>query len=408
MPGQPTDLSRPSIIIGRYLLHRQIARGGMATIHIARLIGDEGFSRIVAAKRLHPEFAEDPEFVSMFLDEARIASKVHHPNVVPVLDVVTTGEEVVLVQEYVHGAPLHWLLRTAHEAKTHVPINVAVSIAVSGARRPARRARDGRRDGQAARHRASRRVAAERHGGDRRHRAPARLRRSRRRRWPRTSRARACSRASSRTWRPSRSAARRRGRATSTRCVSCCGSCSSGIACTASRRARPSSSARSCPAGCRRSPKRSRPERDVARREPVEAARDARADHPAGPRDRFHGRWRDRRRRWKPRSRTAVPPASPTGVAGVAQGARQGVPRRSRQGDRGRGGELAAATSTSAARRRCPGDPAIADTHAPARTPSAAARSAAPAAGRCRSRGRTHAGSCIAVDVGGFGRAVAR
>src|SRR5258706_2505570 len=130
MTEQPeTELKeRQAIVIGRYLLHRQIARGGMATIHIARLVGDEGFSRIVAAKRLHPEFAEDAEFVSMFLDEAHIASKVHHRNVVPVLDVVTTGEEVVLVQEYVHGVPLHWLLRTAHEAKTHVPINVAVSI----------------------------------------------------------------------------------------------------------------------------------------------------------------------------------------------------------------------------------------------------------------------------------------
>ena len=124
-----TDPGRQAIVIGRYLLHRQIARGGMATIHIARLVGDEGFTRIVAAKRLHPEFAEDQDFVQMFLDEARIASKVHHRNVVPVLDVVTTGEEVVLVQEYVHGAPLHWLLRTAHEAKTHVPINVAVSVA---------------------------------------------------------------------------------------------------------------------------------------------------------------------------------------------------------------------------------------------------------------------------------------
>lgn len=124
-----TESSHPAIVIGRYLLHRQIARGGMATIHIARLVGDEGFSRIVAAKRLHSEFAEDADFVAMFLDEARIASKIHHRNVVPVLDVVTTGEEVVLVQEYVHGAPLHWLLRTAYEAKTHVPINVAVSIA---------------------------------------------------------------------------------------------------------------------------------------------------------------------------------------------------------------------------------------------------------------------------------------
>jgi len=124
-----TDKDHQTITIGRYLLHRQIARGGMATIHIARLMGDEGFSRIVAAKRLHPEFAEDPEFVEMFLDEARIASRVNHRNVVPVLDVVKATDEVVLVQEYIHGVPLHWLLRTAHEAGSHVPLNVAVSIA---------------------------------------------------------------------------------------------------------------------------------------------------------------------------------------------------------------------------------------------------------------------------------------
>src|SRR5688572_19446742 len=118
-----------TIHIGRYALHRQIARGGMATIHIARLIGDEGFSRIVAAKRLLPEFAEDAEFVTMFLDEARIASKVHHRNVVPVLDVVNTGTDVILVQEYVHGVPLHWLLRAARQGKERVPIEVAVSVA---------------------------------------------------------------------------------------------------------------------------------------------------------------------------------------------------------------------------------------------------------------------------------------
>ena len=117
------------ITVGRYLLHRKIARGGMATIHIARLMGGAGFSRIVAAKRMHPELAEDKEFVAMFLDEARIASKVHHRNVVPVLDVVTLGEEVVLVQEYVHGAPLSLLLRTCSKANAHVPIPVAATIA---------------------------------------------------------------------------------------------------------------------------------------------------------------------------------------------------------------------------------------------------------------------------------------
>jgi serine/threonine protein kinase len=126
---EPGDLHRETVTVGRYILHRQIARGGMATIHIARLMGDEGFSRIVAAKRLHPEFAEDSEFVAMFLDEARIASKVHHRNVVPVLDVVNTGTEVILVQEYVHGVPLQWLLKMMRESRTQMPINVALSIA---------------------------------------------------------------------------------------------------------------------------------------------------------------------------------------------------------------------------------------------------------------------------------------
>jgi serine/threonine-protein kinase len=115
--------------VGRYALHRQIARGGMATIHVARLVGDEGFSRIVAAKRLLPELAEDPEFVAMFLDEARIASRVHHRNVVPVLDVVNTGDEVVLVQEYVHGVPLHWLLNRARQTEALIPIEISVAIA---------------------------------------------------------------------------------------------------------------------------------------------------------------------------------------------------------------------------------------------------------------------------------------
>jgi serine/threonine-protein kinase len=76
-----------------------------------------------------PEFAEDPEFTAMFLDEARVASRVHHRNVVPVLDVVNTGDEVVLVQEFVHGVPLHWLLNRARQTKALVPVDIAISIA---------------------------------------------------------------------------------------------------------------------------------------------------------------------------------------------------------------------------------------------------------------------------------------
>jgi serine/threonine protein kinase len=126
--SKPPVSSPAPLTIGRYILHAPIARGGMATIHIGRLTGAEGFSRMVAAKRLHPEFIEDAEFVAMFLDEARIASKVHHPNVVPVLDVVTTGTEIVLVQEYIHGVPLSILLKTARKQKVPVPIPIAVTV----------------------------------------------------------------------------------------------------------------------------------------------------------------------------------------------------------------------------------------------------------------------------------------
>src|SRR4051812_39476607 len=109
------------IVVGRYVLHTPIARGGMATIHLARLLGAEGWSRLVAAKRMRPEFVDDAEFIEMFLDEARIASKIHHPNVVPVLDVVDDGGEVILVQEYVHGIPLDKLLRCAREQQEPLP-----------------------------------------------------------------------------------------------------------------------------------------------------------------------------------------------------------------------------------------------------------------------------------------------
>ncbi len=113
---------------GRYVLYAPIARGGMATIHTARLVGADGFSRIVAAKRLHPQFSEDPEFVAMFRGEAEIASKIHHPNVVPVLDIVLDGEEVVLVQEYVHGVPLDRLFRAACASREPIPPRIVSGI----------------------------------------------------------------------------------------------------------------------------------------------------------------------------------------------------------------------------------------------------------------------------------------
>src|ERR1035438_8876770 len=83
------------LTVGRYALHHEIAAGGMATVHIGRLLGPVGFSRTVAIKRLHAQFAKDPEFVSMFLDEARLAARIRHPNVIGTLDVVATSGELL-------------------------------------------------------------------------------------------------------------------------------------------------------------------------------------------------------------------------------------------------------------------------------------------------------------------------
>ena len=96
-PGQPSQ------IIGRYALFGALASGGMATVHLGRLLGPAGFSRTVAIKRLHEQFASDPEFVAGFLDEARLAARIRHPNVVPTLDVVATDGQLFLVMEYVQG-----------------------------------------------------------------------------------------------------------------------------------------------------------------------------------------------------------------------------------------------------------------------------------------------------------------
>ncbi len=117
--------------LGRYVLYDEIAAGGMATVHFGRMLGPAGFSRTVAIKRLHPHLARDPQFVSMFLDEARVAARVQHPNVVSTIDVVAREGELFLVMEYINGESLSNLLREARASGTRVPPRVVSSV-VSG------------------------------------------------------------------------------------------------------------------------------------------------------------------------------------------------------------------------------------------------------------------------------------
>jgi serine/threonine-protein kinase len=115
-------------VLGRYVLYDQIGAGGMAVVHLARLTGPAGFSRAVAIKLLHGHLAHDPEFSSMFLDEARLAACIRHPNVVPTLDVTATDDQLFLVMELVNGEPLSRLLQAAQQAGEQVPIRIASAI----------------------------------------------------------------------------------------------------------------------------------------------------------------------------------------------------------------------------------------------------------------------------------------
>jgi serine/threonine-protein kinase len=118
--------------VGRYALGAELGAGGMAVVHLGRLRGPVGFARTVAIKRLYPTYGRDASFVAMFVDEARLAARVRHPNVVATLDVVVEGGELFLVMEHVHGVTLAELHALARARGERLPPPLAAAI-VAGA-----------------------------------------------------------------------------------------------------------------------------------------------------------------------------------------------------------------------------------------------------------------------------------
>jgi serine/threonine-protein kinase len=114
--------------LDRYELIGEIASGGMATVFLARLAGAGGFQRFFAIKRLHPNLAAEPEFVQMFLDEARLAASIHHPHVVPILEVGTSPAGYYVVMEYIEGDTLARLAARAATGSQLVPPSIALRI----------------------------------------------------------------------------------------------------------------------------------------------------------------------------------------------------------------------------------------------------------------------------------------
>jgi serine/threonine protein kinase len=105
--------------IGRYELCFELASGGMASVYLARLDGVSGFEKLVALKRIHRHLSKEKGYVDMFLDEARIASRITHPNVCSVFDFGEANGEYYIAMEYLVGEPLSRLMSRAASDREH-------------------------------------------------------------------------------------------------------------------------------------------------------------------------------------------------------------------------------------------------------------------------------------------------
>jgi eukaryotic-like serine/threonine-protein kinase len=119
----------PGMVLGRYELLLPIAQGGMAMVWAARQKGSRGFQKTVAIKTMLPNLSDDAMFEQMFLDEAALAAKIHHPNVAEILDLGEQDEIIYLVMEWVDGEALSVIHKAARKHQSQIPYRIALRIA---------------------------------------------------------------------------------------------------------------------------------------------------------------------------------------------------------------------------------------------------------------------------------------
>ncbi len=122
----------PGSKVARYSLLAKIATGGMAEIWLADQAGLQGFQKLIVIKRILESYSKNPDFVSMFLDEARIAAQLNHPNVVQIFDLGEHAGAYYMAMEYLPGENLSAVVRTGIKKGQPLPIPLAVRI-MSGA-----------------------------------------------------------------------------------------------------------------------------------------------------------------------------------------------------------------------------------------------------------------------------------
>lgn len=125
----PSDGSR----FGRYVLAQRIAHGGMASVHLAQLKGEGNFSKWVAVKLIHTQYAGDVKFEKMFVAEAGLLARIDHPNVCTVFDFGAVGGTYFLAMEYLHGQTLRAIMKQQHQQPRRISTGVAARIIADAA-----------------------------------------------------------------------------------------------------------------------------------------------------------------------------------------------------------------------------------------------------------------------------------
>jgi TonB family protein len=120
---------KPGERFGQYTLLEKIAVGGMAEVWKARMRGVEGFQKTVAIKKILPYMTDSSEFVAMFIDEAKLAAQLSHPNIIHIYDLGKIGRDFYIAMEYVEGKDLRSLLNGARRLGLHLPFGLALLIA---------------------------------------------------------------------------------------------------------------------------------------------------------------------------------------------------------------------------------------------------------------------------------------
>jgi serine/threonine protein kinase len=123
-----SDAFRAGDRLGKYEIIRELATGGMATIYLARVSGTAGFEKLVVLKCILPALAHDRGFVSMFLDEARLAATLRHSNIAAVFDVGVEDGTYFFAMEYVHGQNARMVRIEAKQQHVRIPLEVALAI----------------------------------------------------------------------------------------------------------------------------------------------------------------------------------------------------------------------------------------------------------------------------------------